>query len=92
MFESLGASAGGPFLTTRGDRPERLFGHQVTARLFDVLQVRPVIGAGITVGDETSGEPVALISDGLWRRRFNADPNVVGRTLVFETATTGSSA
>ena len=46
--------------------------------------VQPAIGAGITSRDVETNNKVALISDALWRRRFNADPGVVGKPIRFE--------
>ncbi|HXV87300.1 MAG TPA: ABC transporter permease [Gemmatimonadales bacterium] len=69
---------------TGGSRPERVRGNMASASLFAVLGVRPALG---TVWPEEQdafvfqGPRVALISDGLWRRRFGADPEVVGQTI-----------
>jgi putative ABC transport system permease protein len=47
-----------------------------------MLGIKPAIGRDFTPGDDTqAGWRVVLVSDGLWRRRFNADPNVIGRVL-----------
>ena len=84
VFESLAASVTGPLLTTAGARPERLRSHRITADLFDVLGVRPAIGRALQPADERTNAQVALISDALWRRHFNADPAVAGRPMTFE--------
>ncbi|MGH7470863.1 MAG: ADOP family duplicated permease [Longimicrobiales bacterium] len=69
-----------------GGDPERLQGERVTARYFDVLGVRPRAGRVFT--EEEARDPgraqVALLGESLWRRRFNADPAVVGRTLQLD--------
>ncbi|MBA3257985.1 MAG: ABC transporter permease [Gemmatimonadales bacterium] len=50
--------------------------------LFPVLGVSPVVGRVLDAGDDRVGAaPVAVISEGLWRRRFGADPAVVGKVL-----------
>ena len=86
VFEALAASSYGPMLTTGdAERPERLRSYRITANLLDVLRVQPAIGSGITVEDAAANSKVALISDGLWRRRFNADPDVVGKPITFDT-------
>ncbi|HVR97842.1 MAG TPA: ABC transporter permease [Thermoanaerobaculia bacterium] len=65
------------------DRPERIPGAVVTANLFSVLGVEPARGHGFTAdGPEAPAE--VLLSDGLWHRRFGADPTVVGRKLVLD--------
>ncbi len=65
-----------------GDRPERVASLGVSPSFFRVLGVPPQVGRDFT---EADGEPgaakVAMISDGLWRRRFAADPAIVGRPI-----------
>jgi predicted permease len=64
------------------DGPERVKGAQVTASFFDVLRVTPVHGRLFRLDEDQPGAPpVTVISEGLWRRRFGADPAVVGRAL-----------
>ncbi len=55
----------------------------VTGNYFDVLGVRAQLGRTLQMSDESApGHPsIAVISDGLWRRDFVADPDVVGRTI-----------
>jgi putative ABC transport system permease protein len=62
--------------------PEALYGLQVSANLFSTLGVSPVLGRNITEDeDRPGGLKVVILSHGLWNRRFNADPNVVGRRV-----------
>jgi putative ABC transport system permease protein len=62
--------------------PERLFGARVSSSLFPVLGVTPGIGRTFTEDeDEIGHDNVVLLSDALWRRRFGADPSIVGRTV-----------
>jgi putative ABC transport system permease protein len=86
VFESIAAIAGGSFtLREPGAEPEDLRAQRVTAGFFDVLRVRPVLGRAFTAENEAAGrERVAILSDGLWRRRFGADPAVIGRTIPLE--------
>lgn len=69
-------------LTDAGDR-ERIRGMAATASLFDVLRVRPLIGATFSAGDETAGG-VVVISESLWQQRFGRDPGVLGRVLQLD--------
>ncbi len=73
---------GDQVLTGAGDA-ERLSGVPVTDNFFDVLGVRPAYGRTFNA-DETrwQGSPAVILSDGLWRRRFAADPGVVGRRIT----------
>ena len=68
-------------LTGAGD-PERIRVTAASAGLFRVLGVRPLIGSLFTDADE--GAPVAVLSEGLWRQRFGADPQVLGRSVHFD--------
>ncbi len=68
-------------LTGDGE-PERLGGAQVSTNFFDVLGVPVQIGRAFRFEEEQPGrERVVVISDGLWKRRYGADPAVVGRTI-----------
>jgi len=61
---------------------ERVEGSEVTANLFPLLGVRPVLGRAFSAGDQTPGrDRVALLSYGLWQRRFGGDRGVVGRSV-----------
>jgi predicted permease len=61
--------------------PEPITGAAVSAGFFDVLGWRPRIGRAFTRADEQAGSGVAIISDGLWKRRFGGDRNVIGRVI-----------
>jgi predicted permease len=67
-----------------GDEPERVWGQIVTANLFDVLDVRAPLGRVLQAADDRApgASAVLVISDALWRRRFAADPRVVGRSVA----------
>ncbi len=86
VFESMAAVAGGR-LTLRepGGQPEELIAQRVTAGFFDVLRARPRIGQPFTAENEVDGNHrVAVLSDGLWRRRFGGDPAIIGRTIPLD--------
>jgi putative ABC transport system permease protein len=64
------------------ERPERLRALQITPNFFEVLRKRPVLGRGFTADEQQAGAPgVVILGDGLWRRRFGADPSVIGRVI-----------
>ena len=89
VFESMAAMAGTSFtLAEPGAEPEALVGLRVSAGFFDVLRTAPALGRTFTEDDEQQGrERLAIISDGLWRRNFGADPGAVGRTLRLDAGT-----
>jgi len=65
-----------------GPLPERVTRAWVSPRFFQVWAVSPVLGREFTPDEETlNGPAAALISDRFWRRRFNADPSIVGKNL-----------
>ena len=73
-------------LRGRGD-PERLSGASVSWTLFPMLGVRPAIGRGFIQSDEAEGAPfVTILSDQVWRSRFDADPGVIGRAISLGSA------
>jgi predicted permease len=62
--------------------PEQLRVALVTANFFPLLGVAPALGRSFDASEEGPGAPrVAVLSDGLWRRRFGGDPSVVGRSI-----------
>ncbi|HUQ82343.1 MAG TPA: ABC transporter permease [Gemmatimonadaceae bacterium] len=66
-------------------QPAPIKGTWVTGDLFHVLGVVPQVGRMIERSDDVASAPlVAVISDGLWRRRYGADSGVVGRLLDYE--------
>jgi predicted permease len=71
----LGDAAGGV---------EQIWGELVSANYFDVLGVPIARGRGFAAEEnEVPGRnPVVIVSHGLWQRRFNGDPDLVGRTIV----------
>jgi len=78
-------------LTGRGE-PQRLRATQVSSRLFAILGIQPALGRSILPEeDQLGGTAVALLSDRLWRQRFNADPSIVGQSLTSTAAPSSSS-
>ncbi len=71
-------------LTGSGE-PERVQSLQVAPTCLSVLGIAPAFGRDFRAEEEIDGrDRVALLSDALWRRRFAADPSVVGRTISFD--------
>ena len=72
-------------LTGNGDA-ERLEGVRVAGNFFDLLGARPALGRTLGPGDETADARTAVITSGLWQRRFGADPAAVGSGVVLNGA------
>ncbi|HZL45115.1 MAG TPA: ABC transporter permease, partial [Opitutaceae bacterium] len=69
-------------LTVNGE-PQWIYGQIATVNFFDVLGVRPLLGRTFLPEDGTKpgGNPVVVISEGLWQRRFGGDHAVIGRLV-----------
>lgn len=76
--------AGGPGINIGGgDRPEQVKGIHVSHEFFRLFGVPIPIGRAFNAGeDRPRGPNVVVISDGLWHRRFAADPNIAGKTIL----------
>jgi predicted permease len=84
-FSRLAGFANGSLTLTGSGTPERLQAGYVTAEAFPVVGVSPARGRGFAAAEDLPGRPpVVVLSDGLWRRRFGADPDIVGRTLILD--------
>ena len=65
--------------------PERLEGRAVSVDYFRVFGVAPRLGRDFTASDDTpNAPPVVIVSDRLWRRRFAADPQIIGRQITLD--------
>ena len=84
VFESLLAYSETAMNLSEGEQPERVIGALVSGNYFDTLGVTPALGrAFLPEEDRTPGtHPVAVVSYGLWQRRFGADPKLVGRAIT----------
>jgi predicted permease len=84
-FESVTATPGTGTCSIADEQPEQLSCARVESDFLRVLGVRVAAGRDFVPEDDVRGAPVvALISHGLWVRRFGADPDAVGRTLSLE--------
>ena len=82
-FDTLAGVEGRSLTFSDTDEPERVLGAAVSWRLFSMLGITPALGRDFTALDDRAGaEPVVILSDELWRRRYNGDPQIVGRALT----------
>jgi len=81
-FSSLAALRGaGTNLTDTGE-PEHVNGLEVSASFWNVLGAQLVAGRAFLAGDDRPGHaPLAILSEGLWKRRYGGDSTLVGRTI-----------
>ncbi len=65
--------------------PERLHGEMISAGFFEILGVNPVIGRTFTKEEDRLGaNPTAMISEALWKRKFGAAPDIIGKRLIVD--------
>ena len=84
-FSSFAAYRDTALNITGAGEPERLRALAVSPGFLDVLGGAPARGADFRPDEETFGRHrVALLTDGFWRRRFGADADIVGRTVIFD--------
>ena len=81
-FSHLAGIRRGDFTLTGGGAAESVSGLQVSASIFPMLDVKPIVGGFFRTEEEEYGRHrVVVISEGLWRRRFGGDPNIVGTSV-----------
>src|SRR5579871_4159328 len=84
-FEALAVFEPWQPTMTSETQPERFDGQNVSARYFRTLGVAPALGRDFQEADERfKGPLVTILSDALWRRRFNANPLIVGRHITLD--------
>ena len=82
VFEHLAAIKRTNVNLTLADQAERIELAQTSASFFDVFGVGPQLGRLFVAGDEQAGHaPVVILSDVLWRRRFAANPGLIGQQV-----------
>lgn len=81
-FEQLAALELATFNLTGGGEPQRIAAARITTNLMPTLGVAPALGRRFSPDEEKSGHGrVVMLSDGLWRRQFGADPAIVARKI-----------
>ncbi len=81
-FSELGAFRSEEYNMTGEGEPERLHGHMVSADFFPALGINPIIGRYFLPEEDKPGAaPVALIGDGLWKRKFGLSRDVLGKRI-----------
>lgn len=82
-FEGLASYYTGTVNLSGTDRPERFDGAFVSANIFDLLRVRPVVGTGFRQGDDGAGAPLTVVLGyEVWTNRYASDPAIVGQSVI----------
>ena len=83
LFEHIAGFIAGGLLLNNGDETERVHGTAVTADFFSLFRTPSLHGRTLQADDAQPGrEPVAVLSYGLWQRRFGGDRNAVGSKVM----------
>jgi len=86
-FSQIAAYTGRSITFSDSDEPERVTGEAISANLFPLLGVKPALGRHFREDEDKPGAPgVVLLSDAIWKRRFNSDPAIVGKVLMVNAA------
>ena len=84
-FSHFTVSRSTGFLLTGAGTPEELNAAAVTSDFFPMLGIRPVLGRSFNSAEDEIGQGhVAAISTGLWQRKFNGSPDVIGREISLD--------
>lgn len=85
VFTRIALVGAGTWQASGDDEPEQLMGAAAGPGYFEVLGAAPTLGRTFVDGDYTpDAEPVVILSEGVWKRRFGGHAEVLGRTLVLD--------
>jgi putative ABC transport system permease protein len=86
VFAEIGASHMAGYSITGEDRPERVQIANISAGMLHMLGLRPAMGREFNSSDDRNGAPrVLMLTDELWKSRYAADPNIVGKIIHLDT-------
>jgi putative ABC transport system permease protein len=84
-FEAMEATRGATIALTGAGEPERLNSRNMTAGIFPLLGINAIVGRTfLAEEDRAGGNPVVLLSYGLWHRRFSGSPEVLGKSITLD--------
>jgi len=82
-FEAIAAYRWADGSITGSGTAEQVHAQHISATFFPILGVKPIVGRNFNADEDRRGaNPTALISEGLWKRKFGSDPNVIGKRIV----------
>jgi predicted permease len=82
-FEQMALAQSRTFVLTGRDQPERIFGARTQSTLLEMLGAKPLLGRLLLPEEDKPGKPdVAILTERVWKRLFNADPAIIGKTIV----------
>ena len=84
VFAEIAATRGRSYSLTGEGAPERLIGRSTTASFWNVMGAAPLLGRVYTEAEENANASVAVLSYGLWQRRFGGERGVLGRKFLLD--------
>jgi len=82
-FQEMALAGSHIFVLTGRDQPERLFGARTQSSLLKMLGAKPLLGRLLLPEEDKPGRPdVAILSERIWRRLFNSDKGIIGKTII----------
>src|SRR5205809_525940 len=81
VFSGIAADWGNGFIMTGSGEPIQLLGGNVTANYFELLGIHPILGRNF-LPEEEMRDDVGLVTENFWRKRFNSDPTILGRSIT----------
>jgi predicted permease len=82
-FEGLAAFSTGTVNLSGTDSPERFNGAFVSANIFDLLRIKPILGTGFRPGDDAAGAPLTVVLGyEVWANRYASNASVVGQSVI----------
>jgi predicted permease len=82
VFEQIAIYSGGAYILTGAAEPERIQGAIVSTTFFPLLGVKPIVGRVLLQEEDYPNKVFSVVmSERLWRRRFNSDPQIIGRNI-----------
>jgi predicted permease len=82
-FEQMALAQSRTFILTGREHPERIDGLRTQSSLLDMLGAKPLLGRLLLPEEDKPGKSdVAVLSERIWKRLFNSDPGIVGKTIV----------
>jgi putative ABC transport system permease protein len=83
-FKSMGIFQNKEFDISGNGQPERVMAARVSASIFPMLGIEPLLGRTFTPEEDTPGSNVVLLGYGLWQRRYASDKGIIGRSIEID--------
>jgi predicted permease len=82
-FSTIAAYRSTGFNLSGNGEPERVHGEMISAGFFEILGVNPMLGRTFSEDEDRIGaNPTVMITEGLWKRKYGSDPNIIGQRMI----------